>query len=212
MCFFIQSCEPLEKEKLQKKSTKKKKHIILSWALCPTCLPFLPLSTLLNWQKHDSGQLACGGNPNSAAVWGKVPNRGKSCPLLLFHSWNALGLSAALCSRAGSVPAWDAGASPSALCSSWLQVQSSSWPSLLQVGVVQALLGWAVTLLCSNCKRIGHQLPDGTSSPCPNTHTCWPLLPCVTLPCSAGAGVAVCKLLCITCTVSLSYLSTGCFS
>lgn len=159
MCFFIQSCEPLEK--LQKKSTKKKKHIILSWALCPTCLPFLPLSTLLNWQKHDSGQLACGGNPNSAAVWGKVPNRGKSCPLLLFHSWNALGLSAALCSRAGSVPAWDAGASPSALCSSWLQVQSSSWPSLLQVGVVQALLGWAVTLLCSNCKRIGHQLPDG---------------------------------------------------
>lgn len=85
---------------------------------------------------------------------------------------------------------------------------------LLPVGVVQALLGWAVTLLSSNRNRISHQLPDGIPSPCPNTHTHagWPLLPCVTLPCSAGAGVAVCKLLCSTCTVSLSYLSTGCFS
>lgn len=64
MCFFIQSCEPLEKEKPQKKVNQKKKHIIVSWALCPTCLPFLPLSTLLNWQKPDSDQLACVGNPN----------------------------------------------------------------------------------------------------------------------------------------------------
>lgn len=187
MCFFYSKLWTFRKKKNpQKKSTKKKRHIILSWALCPTCLPFLPLSTLLNWQKPDSGQLACVGKPKFTLLfWSHWWDWEKSCPLLLFHSWNAPVLPCA--SRAGSATTWDAWASPSALCSAWLQVQSSSWPSILQVepssplpvGVVKALLSWAVTLFSSNCKRTQPSAAWWDSLPLPqHTHAGWPLLPC----------------------------------
>lgn len=153
----------------------------------PTCTCWQPKLTLLFWSHWRD--------------WGK------SCPLLLFHSWNAPVLPCA--SRAGSATTWDAWASASALCSAWLQVQSSSWPSILQVepssplpaGVVKALLSWAVTLFSSNCKRTQPSAAwwDPLSLP-QHTHAGWPLLPCDSALFSRSR--CVCKLLCITCTVS----------
>lgn len=162
----------------------------------PTCMCWQPKLTLL--------------------VWSQCWDWGKSCLLLLFHSWNFLGLQYCPAPLEQSLPSWDARASPSALWPSWLQVQSSSWPSILWVepfsllpeGVVQALLGWTVTLFLSSCKR--NRPSAAWWHP---THTC--RLATVAFcdsACFAGAGVGVCNLLCITCTVSLSYLSTGCFS
>lgn len=76
----------------------------------PTCMCWQPKLTLLFWS-HLLGL-------------GKVlpPT---SFPLLK-SSWDPVLPCA---SGTGSTTTWDARASPSALCSSWLQVQCSSWPS-----------------------------------------------------------------------------------
>lgn len=168
----------------------------------PTCMCWQPKLTLLFWSH----------------CW----DWGKSCPLLLFHSWNPLGiqycpvpLEQGLPAPGMHEPAHLLCGHPDSTCSvpPGPSFSSCNPPAPLTPGVVMALPGLGSDIVLEQLqKESAISCLMGSLFPCPSTHAGWPLLPSVTLPCFAGAGVGVCNLLCITCTVSLSYLSTGCFS
>lgn len=115
MCFFIQSCEPLGGGK----KGKKKMHIIPSWALCPTCLPFLPAlrtpqltetcqwPTCMCWRPKSHHGIS-----SALTCW----DRGKVLPLLLAALETPLGAGADLCCWSRLCRTRAAGASPSAPC------------------------------------------------------------------------------------------------
>ena len=103
MCFFfIQSCEPLGKKKKKKKKQKKTTKKIHKWKKCtsflqqpcvPPASPSSPLSTLLlDWQKPDSGQLACVGNPNEHCFRSRLLGLGKGLSPASCHPWNPFGI------------------------------------------------------------------------------------------------------------------------
>lgn len=162
MCFFIQSCEPLEKEKPQKKSTKKKEST--SFFHEPCVLPASPSSLSPHFSTDRNmtvANLHVLATQINIAVWGKVPNRGKSCPRLLFHSWNPLGLQCCpvpleqgLSLSGMQEPAHLLWAQPDSKCRAPPGPPFSRWnpPPPIPVGVVKALLGWAGTWFSSNCK------------------------------------------------------------
>lgn len=151
MCFFfIQSCEPLgKKKKHTQKNQQKKMHIIPSWALCPTCLPFLPpsphfSSTDRNLTVASLHVLAAqiniafllisfvGIGESPAPCYPRNPSGIQRWPVpleqgLLLLSTAVSMLSTFFCAI------WDVRASPPALWSSWLQVQCSSWPFICQL-------------------------------------------------------------------------------
>lgn len=122
-----------------------------------------------------------------------------------------------------SLPPWRSRWDPATRAAVALtDVQCSSWPFILPLWCpspprvrgscdLPGLCRWRVPAAVA--EAMGHRQPNGIPFPlCPDTRAGWPLLPSVTLPCFEGAGIGVCNPLCITCTVSLSYLSAGCFS
>lgn len=143
-------------------------------------------------------------------------------PLLLFHSWNPLGiqycpvpLEQGLPLPGMHEPVHLLCGHPDSECSAppGSSFSRCSPPPHLTPGALMGLPGLGSDAILEQLqKESAISCLIRSLFPCPNTHAGWPLLPSVTLPCSAGAGVGVCNLLCITCTVSLSYLSTGCFS
>lgn len=97
-----------------------------------------------------------------------------------------------------------AGASPSGLCAIPTSPPShNSPPRVPSPEHLPGLGSWQIFLQQLQ-KVISHQLPAGSlfSPPCQHTHADWPLLPCVTLPCSEGAGAPVWNQPCTSCTLS----------
>lgn len=158
----------------------------------------------------------------SLLFWSHLLGLGKILPPTSFPPLKSFWDPVLPCaSRAGSAVIWDARANPSALghpdsSAVFLLAFPSPGVTLLPTSLqVQWWVsqGWAGNIILEQLqKESAISCLIGSHFPCPNTRAGWPLLPSVTLPCFAGAGVGVCNLLCITCTVSLSYLSTGCFS
>lgn len=156
--------------------------------------------------------------------WSHRWDWGKSCPLPLFHPWNPAGIQCCPVPLEQALPV--PGVPEPALCSVLI-------PSL-SAGLLLALPCPAVPLLAPcvppgavlavpglGTGSILQQLQKESPMSClvgwippalPQHPAGWPLLPSVPLPCSAGAAGGVCDLLCISCTVPLSYPSTGCFS
>lgn len=211
MCFFIQSCEPLEKKKTQKKINQKKST---SFFHEPCVLPASPSSPSPHFSTDRNLTVAnlpvLATQINIADLIFGIGARPVPC---FFSTLEILGFSTALC--LWSRVCHGLGYTSQPICSVVILALHCPGVTLLPTSAGcsegspragQWHYSWAIA------KGISHQLPNGIPFPCPNTCAGWPLLPSVTLPCFAGAGVGVCNLLCITCTVSLSYLSTGCFS
>lgn len=161
MCFFIQSCEPFEKEKPQKKSTKKKAHhsfmslvsylpplppplhtsqLTETWQW-PTCMCWPPKLTLLFGGKSQTGQ-------------SPAPYLCSTLEILL-DSALPCALEQGLSLSGMQEPAHVLCAHPDSKCRAPPGPPFSRWNPLppIPVGVVKALLGWAVTWFSSNCKR-----------------------------------------------------------
>lgn len=162
----------------------------------PTCMCWQPKLTLL--------------------FWSHLLGLGKVLPLLLFHSWSPLGIQYCPVPLEPGLPLRGMHEAAHLLCGhpdSSPPFSRCNPPPHLTPGAVMGLPGPGSDIVLEQLqKQSAISCLFGSLFPCPNTHAGWPLLPSVTLPCCAGAAVGVCNLLCITCTVSLSYLSTGCFS
>lgn len=95
MCFFYSKLWNFRKKKNHKKKQQKKMHIIPSWALCPTCLPFLP-------PLHTSPQLTETWQWPPCMCWqpkwtllffqSHLLGLGKILPPTSCHPWNPFGI------------------------------------------------------------------------------------------------------------------------
>lgn len=210
MCFFYSKLWTFRKKKTHKKSQPKKKGT--SFFHEPCVLPASPsspsphfstdrnltvanLHVLASPNSHCCSDLIDGIGKNPAPYFSSTLEMLQYCPVPLEQGLPLPGMhepAHLLCAQPDS----KCRAPPGPPFSRWNPPPPSLW--------VSWRLSWAGQWLCSpaTAKGLSHQLPDGIPFPCPNTHMQAGHCCLVTLPCLAGAGVGVCKLLCITCTVS----------
>lgn len=223
MCFFIQSCEPLEEKQNMKKATKRESTSFFHEPCVLLASPFSPsphFSTDRNLTVANLHVLATQINIGvliSLLGLRKSPASYFCSTLEIFlGSSTALYLQSRICHQLGcrsqpisSVVIF----TPKCRAAPGPPFSRCNPPPHPTPGGVRALPGLGSDFTLEQLqKQSAISCLLGSLFPCPNTHAGWPLLPSVTLPCFAGADVGVCDLLCVTCTVPLSYLSTGCFS